>query len=122
MADKSLVLTSDGEPEARAYAEASVPRTQPPPPMPEARVQLVDPHETETLAGSPASSGPRNPEQMIFPAPKPPGVELPDGRPIMKTQRIIIDPELLAQWDREEAERKEAARQAREAEEKKPEK
>jgi hypothetical protein len=122
MADKSLVLRSAGEPETRAYAEITVPRTQPPPPMPEARVLIVDPQETDTLTGPPSSSGPRNPEQRVFSAPKPPSVELPDGRPIWKAQRIIIDPELLEQWEREEAARKEAARLAREAKEKKPEK
>jgi hypothetical protein len=98
-----------------------VPRTQPPPPIPEARVLIVDPHETETLTGPPSSSGPRNLEHVVLLAPKPPGVELPDGRPIMKAQRIIIDPELLMQWEREEAERREMERAGREAQEKKPE-
>jgi hypothetical protein len=76
-----------------------------------ARVQIVSP------TGLPApgaarvkGAGPRNPDQRTLPVPKGPGIELPDGRPVMKAQRIWIDPELLMKW--EEEHRREATERA----------
>jgi hypothetical protein len=43
---------------------------------------------------------------MIWRAPRPPGVERPDGRPIHKAQRFFVDPELYERWEREEEARK----------------
>jgi hypothetical protein len=93
------ILRSNGEPAARAHAIATVP---PPAAMPlgeTERVEITDPRRTPTLRDDrPRGPGPRDPDQKEWRAPKPPSVELPDGRPIMKAQRIYIDDELLEQW------------------------
>jgi hypothetical protein len=67
-----------------------------------ARVEIIDPRRAPTLRDDrPRSTGPRDPHQREWRAPKPPGIELPDGRPIMKAQRIYVDDELLEQWEAE---------------------
>jgi hypothetical protein len=95
-------LRSDGALNARGYATASV-QPSPPRPVPDAeRVVFVDPRRTATTPASHRTgAGPRAPEQLRVPEPSP-GIELPDGRPLMKAQRVWIDPELLAQWDAED--------------------
>jgi hypothetical protein len=97
------LIRSNGEPSARGYAFASVRPSTPEPPSPAERVVLVHPARTPTLTGSRVGTGPRNPDQKVWPPPAPPGIELPDGRPLTKAQRFRIDPELIAQWDREAA-------------------
>jgi hypothetical protein len=104
-------LRSDGALNARGYAIASV-RPSQPSPVPDAeRVVFVDPRRTATTRASRRpSAGPRAPEQVRRPEP-PPGIELPDERPLTKAQRVWIDPDLIAQWqaeDRQNASRPES--------------
>lgn len=103
-------LRSNGENVARVFVRLEIPASPPGPAMQIERVQIVDPRHTATMPGGPPSSRPepRNPEQMVFPAPKPPGVDLPDALPATKAQRVLLDPELIAQW-RAEAKLKESA-------------
>lgn len=76
-----------------------------------ARVQLLNPAEVPAPGDARVKgAGPRNPDQRTAPVAKGPCVELPDGRPVMKAQRIWIDPELLLKW--EEEHRREAAKSA----------
>jgi hypothetical protein len=97
------IFQSNGEPVARAYAIVRVPSSVVAPIVELTRVEIVDPRRTATLRSDrPRSPGPREPTQKARPAPKRPGIELPDGRPIMKTQRIFVDPELVEQWEQEE--------------------
>jgi len=107
---RPTILRSNGENEARAHARFTVPAHRDAPPIEDERVVLVDPRRAETVSGPPASSGPRDPQQKVWPTPKAPGIEMPDGRPLMKAQRFWIDPELLERWEREEAERRQGAR------------
>jgi hypothetical protein len=107
---KQAILRSNGEHEARAYARITVPALRDPLRIEEERVVLTDPRRTETVSGPATGTGPRNPHQNVWPPPKAPGIELPDARPLTKAQRFWIDPELLEQWDQEEAERRRAAR------------
>ena len=94
---------TNGELAARAYALAPVPRRSVSPVADVARVEIVDPRRAATLrTHRRASSEPRDPGQNEWRAPKRPGVELPDARPIMKAQRVFVDPELVAQWEQEE--------------------
>src|SRR5262249_15432548 len=102
------VLRSNGENEARAYAEVEVRPSGPEPEAVAERVEIVDPRHTSTVRRGVRRAGPRNPAQKALPGEKLPSVELPDGRPATKAQRVIIDPELAAQW-RAEAKRKESA-------------
>jgi hypothetical protein len=97
-------LSSDGEPSARAYAVVIMPsRTTPEPLMEPDRVVITDPHRTVTVgAGATASSGPRDPEQTQPLRAKSPGIELPDGLPLSKAQRIWVDPDQIAAWEEEE--------------------
>jgi hypothetical protein len=104
------ILRSNGENEARAHAWITVPASPAAPALDAERVVVVDPRRTATISGPPRSSGPRNLEQKVWPAPKAPGIELPDRRPLTKAQRFWIDPELLVEWEREEAERRQGAR------------
>ena len=98
-------IRSNGELAMRGYAVAASPAPAPEPSLPVERVVIVDPRRAETLT-DPRSSGPRDPSQTVWPPPKAPQIELPDGQPLTKGQRIWIDPELLAQWEREEAARR----------------
>jgi hypothetical protein len=100
----SKVLRSNGGNEERAYAVLALPPTCPEPTGEAERVQIVDPRHTSTVRSGDArpGSGPRNLDQKTWPPPKPPGIELPDGLPATKQQRIYIDPALVAEW-REEA-------------------
>ena len=100
---RPVIFRSNGETSARAYVRLDVPVSRAAPLIEDARVVLVDPHRTETVSGLPRSSGPRDPQQSAWPAPRSPGIELPDGRPLMKAQRIWIDPDLIEQWEREAA-------------------
>lgn len=97
---------SNGEPSARAYAAFWAPRHARP--IPErARVEIRDPRRVVTLrADRPRGRGPRDPDQMTWRAPRPLGVETPDGRPLHKAQRFFVDPELYERWEQEEAARK----------------
>ena len=94
-------IRSAGERSMRGYATLRVPPPAPEPHAPEERVVLSEPIRATQVARS-RGAPPRNPEQTRFPAPKPPAVELLDGRPIGKTQRIWVDPEQIAIWDEEE--------------------
>ena len=104
------VLGSSGENEAWAYAVIVVPPVCPEPFMDTERVRIADPRLTATAPRGieRAGSGPRDPGQTAWPPPKAPGVDLPDGLPATKAQRVHIDPELVAQW-RAEAKMKETA-------------
>jgi hypothetical protein len=102
-------LRSDGAPEARAYAEIDVPAAGHEPTLEMERVRVLDPRHTPTLhVDAPRTSGPRNPEQCSLPEPTELRVELPDGLPLTEPQRVIVPPELIAQW-LAEAERKRGA-------------
>lgn len=105
-----MMLWSNGQNEARAYASAEVRRSHPAPVMESERVQIVDPRHTLTLPSGPPcfGSAPRNPDQKVWALPRPAGIELPDRRPATKAQRVVLDPELVAQW-RAEASMKESA-------------
>jgi hypothetical protein len=82
---------------------APVPPSEPGPVPDEERVVIVDPRRAPTLPSDRRKgAGARAPDQMRRPEPSN-GIELPDARPLMKTQRVWIDPELIAQW-RAEAE------------------
>jgi hypothetical protein len=105
-ASRPRILRSDGAATARVYATIAVPETPAAPPVETERVIIIDPRRVPTRTGPPKSSGPRAQEQMRRAEPKPPGIELPDRRPLMKTQRIWIDAELLEQWEKEEDERR----------------
>ena len=103
MGSKTTTIRSDGEPSMRGHACFALPGRAPEPePEDGERVVITDPRATSTLAGAPSGAGPRDPDQGAWPPPKPPGIELPDGRPLTKAQRFWIDPELLATWDDEE--------------------
>lgn len=101
-------MGSEGQNELRVYATMDVPVSRPDPAMETERVLLVDPRDARTApsSASPANTGPRNAEQAVWPPPPPPAIDLPDGLPATKAQRIHIDPELIARW-REEAKLKE---------------
>jgi len=94
-------IRSDGERSMRGYACLDVPPPAPEPPAMLARVVITEPR-SGSRSGWPQGAAPRNPEQTRFPAPRPPGVELLDGLPMAKAQRIWLDPEQLAAWDEEE--------------------
>lgn len=98
------VLRSNGETELRAYVVTAVPQRCGEPVPSAARVEILDPRTTPTVQGRPVRRGPapRNPELTGWPAPSAPLLDLPDGLPATKTQRVIVAPELIAQW-REEA-------------------
>jgi hypothetical protein len=97
------IFQTNGELAARAYAIVPVPSPIVAPLVELVRVEILDPRRTATLRSDrPRGHGPRDPAQTEWRGPKPLGVELPDGRPIMKTQRIFIDPELDDQWEQEE--------------------
>ena len=99
-------LRSNGESAAHAYTWMSIPAPGQVPDIEVERVVVCDPRDAVTMVGPPQSSGPRNPAQRAPLVPKPPGIELPDNRPLSKAQRFWIDPELLVKWEREEAERR----------------
>ena len=98
------VLRSNGENEARVHATVELPvrRVEPTVNQGEARVQIADPQQTSTVRRSArrAGAGPRNPQAKVLPpaATAPPAVELPDGLPATKAQRVILDPEVVARW------------------------
>ena len=99
---------SNGEPSARAYAVGWVPRCTLPI-QEKARVEIRDPRRVVTLrADRSRPRSPRDSEQITWRAPGPLSVETPDGRPVHKAQRFLVDPELYEQWEREEAARKSA--------------
>jgi hypothetical protein len=85
-------------------------RPSPPSPVPEAeRVVIVDPRRTATTPTSQqqGGGGPRAPDQLRLPEPST-GIELPDGRPLTKAQRVWVDPEVIERWKAED--RQDAAR------------
>ena len=104
------VLRSNGENEARAYAVIDLrPSRREAAPEVE-RVRIIDPRHASTVRRCVpgTGSGPRNAAQMAWRPSKPPGIELPDALPATKAQRVLIDPELIAEW-RAEAQRKVSA-------------
>jgi hypothetical protein len=104
------ILRSNGEDEARAYAVVEL-RPSPPEVAAELeRMRLIDPRHTSTVRRGSARTGarPRDPAQMAWRPPRARGAELPDALPATKAQRVLIDPELLAEW-RAEARMKESA-------------
>src|SRR5580692_5525409 len=86
------VLKTEGEDSARAYAASAVPEGTECPTVEVDRVRILPPSQTPTveLAALARRPGPRAPEQMVKVEPKGP-VELPDGRPLTKMQRLEID-------------------------------
>jgi hypothetical protein len=104
------VLRSNGENEVRAYAVVDLWPSHVEGAAEIERVLISDPRHTSTVrcgVGG-TGSGPRNPAQMAWRLPKPPRIELPDALPATKAQRVLIDPELIAEW-RAEARMKESA-------------
>lgn len=100
-----LILGSNGQKEARVYTVMPLPSSPPAPAVEIERVRLLDPRQTSTVvSGTSASTGPRNPEQRLAQQVAP-GVDLPDGLPATKAQRVLLDPELVAQWRAEAASR-----------------
>jgi hypothetical protein len=104
--DKPAVARSDGEDEARAYAEAEVPEPSLTPTMEMDRVQVVDPRRAPTMRREDMlkASGPRAPEQTAPSAPATPGVEAPLGLPGNKLQPLLFDQEFLEELRRKRAE------------------
>ena len=97
------IFQTNGEPVARAYAIVRLPSPIVAPLVELSRVEILDPRRTVTLRGDrPRGPGPRDPRQKAWQGEKRLSVELPDGRPIMKTQRVFVDPELVDQWEQEE--------------------
>ena len=94
------VLCSDGKATAWAYVLVPAPLSVPTPSAPGERVLLVDPLRTPTVRRNEPrpASGPRNLDQRAWSAPEALAVELPDRRPATKTQRVILDPDLVARW------------------------
>jgi hypothetical protein len=95
----SRIYRSNGADSARAYVVCSMPTYAPPPAEAEERVIVCDPSLAATLRDGPISSGPRNANEKVWPRPKAPAVQMPDGRPLDKAQHFILDPDLLAEWD-----------------------
>jgi hypothetical protein len=94
------VLESNGKLEARAYAIVVL-RPAPPEPAAELeRVLILDPRQATTVVPGavPSGTGPRNPDQKVPSPARSPAIELPDALPATKAQRVLIDPELVAQW------------------------
>jgi hypothetical protein len=80
---------------------ALVPPSEPRPVPDAERVIIIDPRRAPTLpTDRRKGTGARAPDQMKRPEPSN-GIELPDGRPLMKTQRVWIEPELIARWQAE---------------------
>jgi hypothetical protein len=106
----STILQSNGQREARAYTLVTVPALRPEPHLEQERVVVCAPRDVRTAPSSArvAGAGPRNADQVVWPPPGPPALDLPDGLPATKAQRVYIDPALVAQW-RAEARRKESA-------------
>jgi hypothetical protein len=99
-----VVVASNGDRAKRAYLVADLPAHAAASGQPEARVVIVDPRRAETLTDAP-KSGPRDPTQLVRPEPAP-GVQLLDGQSLTRGGRVWIDPDLLEQWEREEAEKR----------------
>jgi len=102
-----ITLRSNGEAALAVYV---APHVAPPTPAPGVvddgeRIALADPRSTATveLRALSLRAGPRNPEQRTLPSSEP-HVELPDGRPLTRAQRVMIPPELIARWRRERPE------------------
>lgn len=95
------IVSSNGQPEARAYLETEVPPRRLDPTVEMDRVAVFDPRRTPTLHldDAPPVSGPRNPEQVAPPAPEDePRIEMPEGLPLTAAQPVFIPPELAAKW------------------------
>jgi hypothetical protein len=103
-------LRSNGEDEARAYAEMDAPPARLDPTLEMERVAISDPRATPTvqIEGKREHAGPRNPEQATLPTPEDLVVELPERRPLTEAQPVVVPPALAAKW-REEARRKAGA-------------
>src|SRR5580693_5916640 len=87
----AAVLKTGGEDSARAYVAGELPEQAEHPTVELERVKLVPPTQTPTvrLADLPKRAGPRAPDQMAPPRRKGP-IDLPEGRPLTKTQTIDI--------------------------------
>lgn len=97
------IFQTNGDLAARAYAVGRPPPPIVPPVVEIERVEILDPRRTVTLLSDrPRCPGARDPAQMEWRGVKPLRVELPDGRPIMKAQRVFVDPDLVEQWEQEE--------------------
>ena len=73
------------------------------------RVQVADPRQTATapLRAARGRRPAQPPAEGVAPAETtPPAVELPDGLPATKAQRVVLDPELVARWQAEAAAKK----------------
>ncbi len=111
MSDATVTtLRSNGERSARGYASAPVPAPSFEPRAEAERVILALSSAPLPRSGRGGrgvrAAGPRNPHQLTPHPPKAPPVELPDGRPLTKTQHFWIDPDQLAAWDAEEEARR----------------
>ena len=97
----SRIYRSNGEDCLRVFFACGAPRSAAPPVELEARVVLTEPRLTATAERGVVGSGPRNPDEKVWPRPKAPAVQMPDARPLNKAQHFILDPDLLAEWDGE---------------------
>ncbi len=97
-----ITLRSNGEASARGYACVTVAARSVEPPIEPDRVVLVWPRRVRRAHAAQPATGPRNPDQRTPHPRKAPAIELPDGRPLTKTQHFWIDPEQIAVWDDEE--------------------
>lgn len=100
-------LRSNGETKLALYVAPYAPPAGAPGAVDDGeRVTLCDPRSTETveLRALALRRGPRNPEQRTLRSPEP-RVELPDGRPLTRAQRVLVPPELMARWRREHHEK-----------------
>ena len=95
---EGAVIKTAGEDSARAYAVGELREEGEHPTMEMDRVKIVPPSQTPTvrLAEARKGAGPRAPDQMELPKPRP-AVYLPEGRPLTKLQEFEIDEDFLAE-------------------------
>lgn len=101
---------------AKVYAAGVVEPRAVTPAMDVERVQIAADPTVGRAAFEAArgGSGPRNPEQKVLRPASHPGIDLPMGLPLTKMQPIVIDSDLMLEWnaqaERERARARDAAR------------
>ncbi|APR86126.1 hypothetical protein A7982_12299 [Minicystis rosea] len=85
------MLCSDGKASARVFTVLALPAAGPKPRDELTRVLFTPPPDVPRRAAPVQSSGPRQPDQVRRQEPRP-GIEFPDNRSALSTQRFIVDP------------------------------